>query len=131
MTTHWRSRPDRSESRRGPAHRKVSIAACSALAASGLSFATATAWEVEMATRPSCPPGYVRLLDLDPVARLISGMLAVVSVVVLLASLRYGRRRLLTTIALVLLVLALAGSTLSTMALVYDHSRSSSNCWTF
>ena len=61
----------------------------------------------------------------------MSGMLVLVSVGVLLSSLRYRRVRALAVLGLVLFVLALADSAMATVALVYDHSGSASNCWTF
>jgi len=131
VTNRCETRHGRSRSPDGPTRPKASIAKASALAASVLSFAATITWTVELATRPPCPPGYVRLVDLDPAARVMSGMLVLVSVGVLLSSLRYRRVRALAVLGLVLFVLALADSAMATVALVYDHSGSASNCWTF
>jgi len=105
-----------------------------------LGVADALIYGVDLATRPACPPRYVRLLDVEPALMGLS--LVLVAAGAGLATLLFGRRRLIdrlgragiwiaiafgTLLALLAFLLAMGGLWLMSIH-VGGHEVT---CWTF
>src|SRR5262245_49099290 len=94
--------------------------------------ATATlAWLAELATRPPCPNGYVRLIDVAKVGPVISGFLFVTVLALWTVSPRRNRAWIVTILVATVGVASLALLLVAGIAIV-SHSRPVDNsCWTF
>ena len=85
----------------------------------------------DVATRPPCRPGYVRLVDFEPFGVTLSLVLAGIAVVVLWRSRRGSHLRLITGAAVVVLVCVALVDIGAAMNLVHHHGARYDNCWTF
>ena len=73
-----------------------------ALLALGLGGLGAALFAIDLATRPPCAPGYVRLVDLEPVGPIIGGVLAGLALIVYLRSRRGSHLKLMLAVTVVL-----------------------------
>jgi heme A synthase len=103
--------------------------------AASLSALCGGLWLAELESRPACPPGYVRLIDLDPVALFFSVAMFVFSLllVVLASRRRESRRRARWMVAagVAVTLLALAGSLSAAEMIHVNTDGSPGSCWTF
>jgi hypothetical protein len=92
-------------------------------------------WIADLVSRPPCPPGYVRFIDLDPASVFLSAALLAFSSVLLLMAVRRrrSRRRIrwIVVAAAVAVLLSLGGSLVAVEMIRVDASSSVGTCWTF
>lgn len=99
-----------------------------------LAIVAGVLWLVHLGIRRPCYPGYVRLIDLDPVLPVVAAVVAVTSGALLLlvrsrpAKRRGIARRVAAVVLLVFSVLLVVGAVGSVAS---DHGRYDSSCWTF
>ena len=92
---------------------------------------------VDWATRPPCPDGYVRLIDVVPIAAVVCGALALALLWRAGRTTRWFPRRKdvrgVTVVVSVLLTVVTVLPALIAVASLAQHSHESidSNCWTF
>lgn len=102
-----------------------------ALVAVGLGGLGAALFAIDLATRPPCAPGYVRLVDLEPVGPIIGAVLAGLALVLYVRSRRGSHLKIMLAVGVVLL-LCVAYVDLSAVALlVQHHGAQYDSCWTF
>jgi hypothetical protein len=107
----------------------------SCVVATALSALCSGLWLADLETRPACPPGYVRFIDLDPVALYLSAAMFVLSVtLVVLAGRRWrsGRKaRWIVVVGVAVALLSLAGSLSAVEMIRANTGGSPGSCWTF
>jgi hypothetical protein len=88
-----------------------------------------------MASRPACPPGYVRLIDLDPGFVFMSAAIFVFSSILAILAVRQRRRlrraRWIAVAGIAVLLLSLGGSLLAIEMIRVNEASSTGSCWTF
>ena len=102
-----------------------------ALLAVGLGGIGAVLVRFDLATRPPCRDGYVRLVDFEPVGAIISLVLAGLALVVYWRSRRGSYLKLITGIGVVVLVCAALVDIGAVANLVHHHGARYDDCWTF
>jgi hypothetical protein len=102
-----------------------------ALLAVGLGGIGAALVSFDVSTRPPCKPGYVRLVDLEPVGTTVSLVLAGLALVLLWRSRRGSYLKLLTGMSVVVLVCAALVDLGAVANLVHHHGARYDDCWTF
>lgn len=99
-----------------------------------LDFAACGLWIINLAIRPPCYPGYVRLIDLPGVLPEVSGFVGLVSVTGFLVKRKRawkGRGTFAVVVAGVMLVLALVLAVGGIGAVASDQGPYDNSCWTF
>jgi uncharacterized membrane protein len=89
---------------------------------------------IDLATRPACPERYVRLIDIEAGAPVVSVLVAILGVAVARAARRPGSHRQAAFFGGALLIVAALTAVLASLAIVFHHSpdyNSSFECWTF
>jgi hypothetical protein len=96
-----------------------------------LSAAGVVAWTGDLLTRPPCPPNYVRLIDFELAAPVVTGLLLLLSLFMLARARGSGPPRVLLGTAT--LVVALTGYLLygSVLAIEAHQAPYDLGCWTF
>ena len=102
-----------------------------ALLTAGLGVLGAAFVRLDLATRPPCRPGYVRLVDLEPVGALISLALAALAVAVFWRSRRGAHLKLITGAGVVVFLCVALVDVGAVANLVHHHGARYDTCWTF
>ena len=129
------SRPDRGHRReRSPeavaVWRRVGVA--SALAAAITGCLAAAVWFDVAATRPPCPPGYVRFIDLGPLMGWVCLGLAVVGLLTAVLARALRGSRVVAVLAGVLVVVVVLLGASAVVSVVEQHGQTTDpGCWTF
>jgi uncharacterized membrane protein len=114
---------------REPLRRLVSRLALLAVSLGGIGAAFVG---YDLATRPPCEPGYVRLVDLEPVGVILSFVLAGLALVVYWRSRSGSHLKIMTGVSVVVLVCVALFDLGAVATLVHHHGeRYDADCWTF
>jgi hypothetical protein len=102
-----------------------------ALLAAGLGSVGIALVGFDVATRPPCEPGYVRLVDLEPVGTFISLALAGLALVAYWRSRRGSHLKLMAGVSIVVLVCVALIDLGAVTTIVHHHgARYDAGCWT-
>jgi hypothetical protein len=108
------------------------VASRTALAAAGLAIIGGGATCIDLATRPPCSAGYVRLIDLEPAVAIVGFALAGLALVVFWRSRHGSHLKLMTAVSAVVLVGAALLCLGAVATLVHHYGQSIDDaCWTF
>ena len=115
-----------------PTGKRANFSAVAAGTASAVGLVAAISSAVALALRPPCPPGYVRLIDLQPAWPVVASLVAAASLAIMVVSCRRGNhpaRAILSLAAVVVAAILLFGAA-HDIAL-YGGTAYDPNCWTF
>ena len=103
-----------------------------ALLAAGLGSVGVALVGFDVTTRPPCEPGYVRLVDLEPVVAFISLALAGLALLVYWRSRRGSHLQLMAGVSIVVLLCVALIDLGAVITVVHRHgTRYDAGCWTF